>query len=216
MSRHSLIICLRCGAQCALPLAAERGYGTTECPGCPPLPGPNNPHPCVVRFAWWPDFPDAGPRARRVWTATCGCGWSISAGNERSAWWATFEHQGVLEAWQTRPVTDRPRPDAGPRDRRRMRFEIEASRLPGVPLRTLMACTDDGSGRRRHACRGVVPAGPGPAELCACPCHDGPEQEPDPCQHCGVVIGHRGSCPTWGPRAQATRPRREDQLTLFE
>lgn len=109
----------------------------------PPAPKRDHPHPLAVAFAWWPDFPEAHPDARRVYTATCGCGWSAAASSERHAWHAAWEHAGVLEPWAARLLLDRPRPDAGPRDRRRMRWEIEAARLPGVPMRTLMACRDD-------------------------------------------------------------------------
>jgi hypothetical protein len=215
VSRHS-VICSRCGAQRAVPPANEGRDGSGPCPGCPVRAETADGHPCVVHFAWWPDFPEAAPDARRVWTATCGCGWGACAGDERSAWVAAFDHRGVLAAWRARPVIERPQPDAGPRDRRRMRYEIEAARLPGVPLRTLMACVEDGGGRRRHACRGVVPAGPGPAELCACRCHAEPDHDPDPCQHCRAVLGHRGSCPTWGSRVRTGHDHAEAQLTLFE
>lgn len=176
--------------------------------------GSDRPHPLAVAFAWWPDYPEAQPDARPVYTATCGCGWSVAAGSERRAWYAAWEHAGVLGAWSARPVIERPRPDAGPRDRRRMRWELEAVRLPSVPMRTLMACHDDGSGRRRHPCRGVIPPGPGPAELCACPCHGDTEEEPDPCRHCGATIGHLGRCLTWG-RSRVARPAPVDQPTLF-
>lgn len=214
MSLRQSVICPGCGAQCAAAVAAAHGWSEHGCPKCPPTPTPSDPHPLAVAFAWWPDYSEAHPDARAVYTATCGCGWSVAARSEHHAWHAVWNHAGVLDAWAARPLLDRPRPDAGPRDRRRMRWEIEAARLHGVPMRTLMACRDDGSGRRRHPCRGVVPAGPGPAELYACPCHAGPDAEPDPCRHCGATVGHLGRCPRWGPPRHTPRPP-EAQPTLF-
>jgi hypothetical protein len=149
------VICPACGAQCAAAVATAHGWTDDACPKCPPAPGPDHPHSLVVAFGWWPDYPEAHPDARHVYTATCGCGWSAAANSEHHAWQAGWEHAGALDVWAARPLLDRPRPDTGPRDRRRMRWEIEAARLLGIPMRTLMACRDDGSGRQRHPCRGV-------------------------------------------------------------
>lgn len=206
------VTCARCGSQCQADVACARGYGPGQCPGCPPDPHPGNPHPAVVHHAWWPDWPEVDSGARQVWTATCGCGWAAAAGDERAAWVAVFDHQDLV-AWQSRPIIERPRPDAGPRHPARMRYELEAARLPGVPLRTVMACAD--SSRDRHPCRGVVPSGAGPPELCACPCHDEPG-EPDPCRHCGAPLGHLPRCPTRQGRARASgAPGDGNQLMLF-
>lgn len=211
MTSAGAVICDRCGSQCAQDVAVARGWRPGQCPRCPPPPTPGNAHPVGVQFAWWPNWPDVAEDARQVWTAACGCGWAAASDDERAAWVAAFDHQGLLSTWQDRPVTARPPFDAGPRHRLRMRYELEAARLPGVPLRTLMACDDPT--RDRHACRGVIPPGPGPAELCACRCHDHPG-EPDPCRHCGAALGHLPRCPTRPNRP--TRPAADaDQLALF-
>ncbi len=210
MTGSGTVICDRCGNQCARDVAIARGWRPGQCPRCPPPPDSGNPHPVGVQFAWWPDWPDLAADARRVWTAACGCGWAAASADERSAWTTAFEHQGVLATWRDRPLIVRPPADAGPRHRLRMRYEIESARLPGVPLRTLMACDDPT--RARHACRGVIPPGHGPSELCACACHDQPG-EPDPCRHCGASIGHLGRCSTQSRRPAGTEA--PTQPTLF-
>lgn len=210
MNGIGAVIYDRCGAQCDRSVAVARGWLPGQCPHCPPQPDPGNPHPVTVAFAWWPDWPEVADAARHVWTAACGCGWSAAAGIERAAWVVAFEHQGVLAAWEGRSVIARPSVDAGPRDRARMRYELEAARLPGVPLRTMMACAD--LTRDRHACRGVIPPGAGPAELCACRCHD-QAGDPDPCRYCGAPIGHLPRCPTGSTPKPA--PIDPDQLALF-
>jgi hypothetical protein len=91
-----------------------------------------------------------------------------------------------------------------------MRYELEAARLPGVPLRTMMACADPTGGR--HACRGVIPPAAGPAELCACRCHD-QAGDPDPCRYCGAPSGHLRRCLTRSTPKPA--PMDPDQLALF-
>lgn len=189
MNTGGAVICARCGSQCDRDVAVARGWRAGQCPRCPPEPTPGNLHPVTVALAWWPDWPEVANAARLVWTAACGCGWAAAAESERAAWVAAFEHQGVLAAWQGRSVVARPPQGAWPRHRARMRYEIEAARLPAVPLRTIMACADPT--RDRHPCRGVIPPGAGPAELCACPCHDEPG-DPDPCRHCGATIGPPG------------------------
>jgi hypothetical protein len=210
MTGAGAVICDRCGSQCAQDVAVARGWRPGQCPRCPPSPTSGNSHPIGVQFAWWPDWPEVMANARRVWTAACGCRWAASSSDERSAWAAAFDHQGVLAAWRARPVTPRPPFDAGPRHRVRMRYELDAARLPGVPLRTMMACDD--ATQDRHACRGVIPPGPGAAELCACPCHDR-TGEPDPCRHCGAPIGHLARCPTRPTRIAPVAAA--DQLALF-
>lgn len=91
-------------------------------------------------------------------------------------------------------------PGRGP-SRARMRYELEAPRLTGVPLPTMMAC-DDPTRDRRRCCR-VVSPGAGPAELCSCRCHD-EVGEPDLCRHCGTEGLPR--CRTWS----APTPRTSD------
>lgn len=122
--RHS-VSCPGCGAH---------GWTEHTCPKCAPIPSPNDPHPLAVAFAWWPDDPEAQPDARAVYTATCGCGWSVAAGSERHAWHAAWDHAGVLDAWAAWPF-DRPRPDAGPRDRAPHDPELPRGRPPARRLR---------------------------------------------------------------------------------
>ena len=80
--------------------------------------------------------------------------------------------------------------------------------LPGVPLRTMMACAD--GTRDRHLCRGIIPPGAGPAELCACACHEHPRR-PGP-----VPPVRRPARPPpplpHDPRAEANHSRRGPAL----
>jgi hypothetical protein len=169
--------------------------------------------PLAVNFAWLPDYPENDERARATFTAVCGCRWRTTSEAERDAWVAALDHAGRLAEWHDRPLLARPRLDVGRKDGRTQHWQHEMDRLPGVPMRSLMACDDEASGRRVHACRGVIPPDAfGGGELCACPCHELSPREPDSCQYCDVLIGHRGDCPTW---KRDTPAPPEPQLSLF-
>lgn len=214
MNSSQSVICPGCGAQCAAAVATAHGWSKDACPHCPPAPDPDRPHPLAVAFAWWPDYPEVQPEARRVYTATCGCGWSAAAGSERHAWYAAWEHAGVLDAWSCRSVIERPAPTPG---RGTAGACAGNSKPPGCPT---SQCAPSWPATTMAAVAVGIPAGvscrpaPTPAELCACPCHGETEEEPDPCRHSGATIGHLGRCPTWG-RSRVARPAPADQPTLF-
>ena len=214
MSARQSMICPGCGAQRAAASAADQGWTEHTCRKCPPIPSADHPHPLAVAFAWWPDYPEAQPDARPVYTATCGCGWSAAAGSERHAWWAAWDHAGLLDAWAARPLLDRPAPTPDPETAAGCTGRSKAPASPASP------CAPSWPAATTAAAAGAIPAeescppGPDRPNCAPAPATQNPRASPTPASTAAQPSATSAAVPPGArPAKPADRPTRKPRCS---